>query len=173
MDPFLGEVRIMPYRKRAPIDWQLCDGSLLNIAQYPQLYSLIGIAFGGDNVTTFGIPRLQGRVVVGTGQQPNGTNFALGATGGTETVTLTAAQVPNHTHTFQASTSADAQTSPKDALFGTVVGDKQYAPTAQKLAALSGAAISNSGGDMTHSNVMPSIALYYCICTNGIYPNRP
>lgn len=34
----------------------LCDGSTLNILQFPELYNAIGTAFGGDGITTFQLP---------------------------------------------------------------------------------------------------------------------
>ena len=72
----------------------LAQGSLLSIAQNSALFSLLGTTYGGDGVTTFGLPNLAGTVTVGvgtgTGLQPQG----LGGTSGTATVSLTAAQLP-------------------------------------------------------------------------------
>jgi microcystin-dependent protein len=46
MNPFIGEIRIFA-GNFAPLDWAFCDGSLLPIAQYDALYSLIGTTYGG------------------------------------------------------------------------------------------------------------------------------
>lgn len=82
----------------APTGWLLCDGSAVSRADYGNLFSAIGTAYGsGDGTTTFNVPDLRGRTAVGKNA---GTFATLGATGGAETVTLTGAQsgVPAHSH---------------------------------------------------------------------------
>ena len=61
---------------------------------------MIGTTYGGDGISTFGLPNLQSRAVVGTGQGPGTSNYVLGQIGGTETVTLTVSQIPAHTHSI-------------------------------------------------------------------------
>src|SRR6202043_3373119 len=82
----------------APQNWAFCNGQSLPISQYDALFNLIGTTYGGDGVTTFNLPNLQGRVPMhqGTGQ------FAttLGQAQGTTQVTLTPATMPAHTHTI-------------------------------------------------------------------------
>jgi hypothetical protein len=75
-----------------PIGWTMCDGQLLNVPSFPQLFSVISNFFGGDGVTTFALPNLAGRIPVGspTGQP--------GATNGAEQFVLTESQLPVHTH---------------------------------------------------------------------------
>ncbi|MBV9174337.1 MAG: tail fiber protein [Chloroflexi bacterium] len=58
MDPFIGEIRLLPYNF-APIRWALCDGSSLQIAENQALFALIGTVFGGDGQTTFSLPDLR------------------------------------------------------------------------------------------------------------------
>lgn len=78
----------------APQGWMLCDGSAVSRTTYAALFAVIGTTYGeGDGETTFNIPDLSGRVVIGSSQ-----SHALGTTGGSETVTLTADQLPVHTH---------------------------------------------------------------------------
>lgn len=78
----------------APQGWMLCDGSAVSRTTYAALFAVIGTTYGeGDGETTFNIPDLTGRVVIGSSQ-----SHALGTTGGSETVTLTADQLPAHTH---------------------------------------------------------------------------
>lgn len=78
----------------APQGWMLCDGSAVSRTTYAALFAVIGTTYGeGDGETTFNIPNLAGRVVIGSSQ-----SHALGTTGGSETVTLTADQLPSHTH---------------------------------------------------------------------------
>jgi microcystin-dependent protein len=80
----------------APANWLICDGSAVSRSVYASLFSAIGTTYGsGDGSTTFNLPDLRGRIPVGK----NGGSFGtLGATGGTETVTLTESQMPSHTH---------------------------------------------------------------------------
>lgn len=84
----------------APVNWLLCDGSAVSRSTYSSLFAVIGTAYGaGNGTTTFNLPDLRGRIPVGR----NGGSFGtLGATGGVETVTLTEAQMPSHTHTQNA-----------------------------------------------------------------------
>lgn len=78
----------------APQGWMLCDGSAVSRTTYAALFAVIGTTYGsGDGETTFNIPDLSGRVVIGSSQ-----SHALGTTGGSETVTLTADQLPAHVH---------------------------------------------------------------------------
>ena len=78
----------------APQGWMLCDGSAVSRTTYAALFAVIGTTYGeGDGETTFNIPNLAGRVAIGSSQR-----HALGTTGGSETVTLTADQLPAHVH---------------------------------------------------------------------------
>lgn len=71
----------------APQHWMLCDGSLLAIADNTALFSLLGITYGGDGRTTFGLPDLRGRVPVGMGTGPGLSTRNWGAAGGQEKIT--------------------------------------------------------------------------------------
>jgi microcystin-dependent protein len=66
-----------------------CAGQLLDVVQYDTLFQLIGTTYGGDGVSTFALPDLRGRTVVGAG----GSHF-LGETFGQESVTVTQANLP-------------------------------------------------------------------------------
>ncbi len=58
-EAFIGQIELFPYGYE-PMDWALCDGRLLAIAQYNALFSLIGSHYGGDGQTTFALPNLKG-----------------------------------------------------------------------------------------------------------------
>ena len=65
--PLLGAV--IPFAANfAPEDWSVADGSLLPIADYPDLFDLIGTTYGGDGQQTFALPNLTGRAAIGTSQ---------------------------------------------------------------------------------------------------------
>jgi microcystin-dependent protein len=62
---------------------------------YSALFSIIGTTFGiGDGTTTFNIPDLRGKFVIGAGMIP------VGTTGGSSSVTLSTTELPAHTHTI-------------------------------------------------------------------------
>lgn len=79
----------------APQGYLLCEGQALSKTDYAELYAIIGNYFGGTE-TEFYLPDLRERVPVGRNSAK--TDYALGETGGTATVTLTIEQMPSHTH---------------------------------------------------------------------------
>ena len=102
-DPALGEVRFFA-QSSTTTGFVNCDGALKSISQYTALFSLFGTAFGGNGTQNFALPDLQGHRAVSTGQGVGLTNRAMGQKWGTETITLTTAQMPVHTHTAPAPT---------------------------------------------------------------------
>jgi len=88
MDQFVGQIVLAGFNF-APAGWHLCDGSLLPISQYDALYNLIGTTYGGDGVSTFGLPDLRGRTAVGQGTGPNLGTYVMGKQGGAEYVIIT------------------------------------------------------------------------------------
>jgi microcystin-dependent protein len=91
----------------APTGWFLCDGTAKSRTTYSALFAVIGTTYGsGDNTTTFNLPDLRGRAPIGAGLGRNVANNADLATSRTlgqrvsdaQTVTLTEAQMPVHTH---------------------------------------------------------------------------
>lgn len=82
----------------APPNWLLCDGSAVSRTTYASLYSVIGITYGaGDGSTTFNLPDMRGRTIVG--RDSSDSDFVtLGQSGGTKTHTLSLAEMPNHRH---------------------------------------------------------------------------
>lgn len=78
--------------------WLMCDGSSLVRATYPELFSAIGTTYGSASGTTFNLPDMRGRVPLAAGTGTGLTARTLAATGGAESVTLAATQIPGHTH---------------------------------------------------------------------------
>jgi microcystin-dependent protein len=60
MEPFLGQVQLLPYNF-APQGWLFCEGQLLPINQYQAVFSLLGTMYGGDGIQTFAVPNLKGK----------------------------------------------------------------------------------------------------------------
>src|SRR6266516_1499389 len=105
-EPFVGEIRMFG-GNFPPNGWAFCDGQLMAISQNDTLFTLIGTTYGGDGQATFGIPDLQGRVPMHTGQGPGiSQNYTEGEKAGVETVTLTTNTIPIHNHAIVASTAA-------------------------------------------------------------------
>ncbi|MCC6372032.1 MAG: tail fiber protein [Bacteroidia bacterium] len=102
MEPLLGEIKIFA-GNFAPKGWYTCEGQTLSIAQNTALFSLLGTFYGGDGQTTFKLPDLRGAFPTQctniSGAHPGGT-YQLGETGGAQSVTLTSANLPPHTHTI-------------------------------------------------------------------------
>jgi len=79
-----------------------CDGTIYDATDFPDLFAVIGSAFGGDGIDTFAVPDLRGRVCIGTGQGSGLTQRDLADTGGEETHTLIPDEtaVVDHIHTL-------------------------------------------------------------------------
>lgn len=181
MDPFVGEIRLMAINF-PPRGWLLCQGQLLAIQSNTALFALLGVQYGGDGRTTFGLPDLRGRTHVGAGQGAGLSQYPQGTITGTEGVTLQSTQMPAHTHTVNPTTmpvssSVGSQASPVNTYFAQAAGT----PTPQQYGLDPGgnmaadAITGNSGaigGGQAHENRMPFLALEYCIATQGIFPQR-
>lgn len=120
-----------------PDGFLLCDGSTYLRKDYPELFAAIGTIYGtGDGSTTFNVPNLATRVPVG-----KGTGYELGATGGEESHTLTAAEMPSHNHTINIYAGSGS------------AGGSQY-----------GTSII-AGSDQPHNNMQPYTVVNYIIAT--------
>src|SRR5579872_4919050 len=109
--PFVGQVIAVGFNF-APLGWALCNGQLLQIADNTALYQLLGTTYGGDGSTTFGVPDLRSRVVVGAGQGQGLQNYIPGQLAGSEEVTLTSGQIAAHSHTLMSTTSTASTAAP-------------------------------------------------------------
>jgi microcystin-dependent protein len=166
MEPFLGEIRLVPF-SFAPRGWAFCAGQLLPINQNQALFALLGTTYGGDGRTTFALPDLRGRVPIGAGQSGTGSSYELGSTGGQETVKLTASQLPAHSHRVGASSGGSTTRNPSN---GVPAAGSAYAATAN--AKMSTAMISRSGGGQAHDNRQPYVSLNYILALQGIFPSQ-
>lgn len=176
-DPFVGEIRLFA-GQYAPEGWLPCDGRLLNIGDYNLLFHVLHTVYGGDGTATFGLPDLRRRIPIGTGQlqATAGSRYALGEHGGAETVTLTVADLPDHSHAMRATKQPATQTTPGGGLYATsATGFAAYTTHNPNIRAttLATASITSTGGGQAHDNVMPSMPLTYIIAATGYFPNSP
>lgn len=57
MDAYIGMIGLFGYDFQMR-NWMKCEGQLLPIQQYTALYALLGVNYGGDGRTTFGLPKM-------------------------------------------------------------------------------------------------------------------
>ena len=162
-EPFLSEIRIMSFTF-APKGWAQCNGQMLPINQNQALFSLLGTTFGGDGRVNFALPDLRGRTPIHVGS-----SHTLGERGGEQAHTLSIAELPTHTHPFNASQANANVPTPGNAMFGT--SNNMYAAPAN-LTSITPQTITNVGGSQAHLNMQPFLTLTLCIALQGIFPSR-
>jgi len=173
MEPYLSELRVFGFGG-IPRGWLPCNGQILPIQQNQALFSLLGTTYGGNGTTNFGLPNLQGRAPVSYGG-----NMQLGTIAGTENVALLGPNLPVHNHALNAQTVAGSvgltAVAPDELLAaGQTTPDKinDFTTSATGLVALAPTTITQTGGNVPHSNMQPYSVLNICICTSGIFPSR-
>jgi microcystin-dependent protein len=173
-----------------------CMGQILSISQNTALFSLLGTTYGGNGQTTFALPDLRGRTPIGFGQGPGLQSYALGQIGGTETTTLTIANMPTHNHSADASTltilpSASTAAATTNIPASTLVPAKLpvlgggpsataingYAPKDNSATLASsdvsgGITVGMQGGSQPFASRDPYLAMTYIIAVQGIFPSR-
>lgn len=164
--PYVGEIRMFA-GNFAPAGWMFCEGQLLPISENETLFQLIGTTYGGDGQSTFALPDLRGRIPL---HQGNG--FILAETGGAEEITLTAAQIPAHSHLLLGSTNAATATAPGSSVFGrtslaTITPYGSDAPSTN----LSPSTVGPIGGSQPHTNFQPYLCVDFIISLFGIFPS--
>jgi microcystin-dependent protein len=176
--PFLGQITVFPYGF-APLGWADCAGQILPISQYAALFSLLGTFYGGNGTSNFALPDLRGRIPLSQGQGPGLSSYAIGQSGGVETVSLLPANVPSHSHTLFATTApgttntaaANLLSAPQKGSGREGIQGKIYNPAAPDTA-LAPQAIGLAGSNQPHNNVQPFLVLRYCIALSGVFPQR-
>ena len=177
--PYLGEIRMFA-GGFAPSHWAFCNGQTMSISQNQALFSVIGTTYGGDGISTFLLPNLQGRLAIGQGQGVGLTNRVLGVPGGTETVTLLTTNLPSHNHPLAASTVA----ANVNDIGNTVLPGKVTTPAtghfyvhntgapSPVMGTLKPLSVAGAGQGTAHDNQMPSLCVSFIISLNGIFPSR-
>jgi len=187
-NPFLSEIVLFSFGF-APRGWAQCNGQLLPINQNQALFALLGTTYGGNGQTTFALPDLRGRAAVGFAQGPGLSNYGIGQVAGSETTTLTEAQMAQHTHAVSPGSltaTARGRTGPGNLQtpVGTVpaadpsASDYRYsnAPpdssmSAGSLAITGNVTASTTGGSQAHENRQPYLGMTFCIALQGIFPS--
>ncbi len=174
-NPFIAEIRIFA-GNFAPAGWAMCNGQVLAISQNTALFSLVGTFYGGNGTSNFALPNLQGRFPLQQGQGPGLSPRDVGEIGGESAVTLTASQLPSHNHNVQCRNLAGDQSDPTNHVWAKPhVGkatDNIYSTSTSNNTTMNSNAIGSTGGNQSHNNMMPFLALNYIIALVGIFPAR-
>jgi microcystin-dependent protein len=167
-EAFIGEVRFFGF-STIPRGWAPCDGQLLAIAQNQALFAILGTTYGGNGVTNFALPNLQGRVPVGAGVSQTTTPVTLGESSGEAAHTLISTEMPAHTHLLMGNETptANART-PAGNVWSSFTNLYGIAPNTQ----MAPDALASSGGSQPHANLQPYQVGCYCIALTGIFPSR-
>lgn len=162
----------------APRGWAFCEGQTLAISQNTALFSILGTTYGGDGRTTFMLPDLRGRAPVGvggtSGQGAGLSRYVLGEKGGTETHTLTVAQMPQHDHILR---DAVAEEGDEASPVGNFIAGDPNGATLFKAAPdtnefLADFNTQNNGGGQSFNKQRPFLGINFIIALVGTYPSR-
>ncbi|MCW2796404.1 tail fiber protein [Nocardioides sp.] len=163
-EPYIGEVRIFG-GSFAPLGWAVCNGQVLQIGGNEALFTLLGTTYGGDGLTTFGLPNLAGRMPIG-----QSASHAIGESAGQESVALTLSQLPTHTHEVRAVDAPASSTTPAGNLWATWA-DTPYSTDAP-LVSMDPAGVSVAGIGLPHDNRAPYLGMSFIIALEGIFPSQ-
>jgi microcystin-dependent protein len=161
-EPFLAEMRVFAFNF-PPKGWAFCNGQTLPINQNAALFALLGTTYGGDGITTFQLPNLQGSVPMHTG---NG--FALGQIGGEANHTLSITEYPSHNHLIAGEEGPRVGTAP----MGAVLASGDIYCLGPPTGALAATAVGSAGDGLPHTNLQPYLTVNICIALQGIFPSR-
>lgn len=179
MENFLAEIRMFPNNERIPSGWVPCDGRLLDIVKYRDLYSLLKNYYGGDGSTTFGIPNLMGRIPIGMGpSKVDGLTRKLGEPGGVLGISLDLKHIPPHNHVIQTVTAEGTEGGITGNLFAQPKDNdgkinKVYTKDmGSGLVEMNKLTIGPSGSNTPVQNVQPVLGVVYAMALSGIYPSK-
>jgi len=163
-----------------PSGYLMCDGSAISRSVYAQLFTIIGTTYGvGDGSTTFNLPNIEGRTIVGKGSEVEFNT--LGKTGGEKTHVLSTAEMPVHNHTTTENSHRHISPICMNPGLQTYYGETNITETTTGLyyevgntaegnevlgytsSSTTGITIDNTGSGEAHNIIQPYITLNYCI----------
>ena len=187
MEPYIGQIQPFGFNF-PPRGWAFCDGQLLAISSNTALFSLLGTTFGGDGRTTFGLPDLRGRSIVGAGHGPGLDSITWGERGGNYLETLNVQNMPNHNHTATATGTMNTYFAPPTGFANSNQPAGRYlgapaSPTniytdqtpngSMNAGAVSvDVTIGNNGGGQPFNIRNPFLGIYVSIALVGLFPPR-
>jgi microcystin-dependent protein len=171
-EPFVGQIIAVGF-DFAPVGWALCNGATMPISGNETLYQLIGTTYGGNGTSTFNLPDLRGRGVIGVGQGTGLSNYILGQPSGVEQVTLTTGQIGVHTHAVMGAAGTPTAAKPVSGVaLGTPATEAIYA-TSGATTALAPATVGPAiGSAQPHENRQPYLTVNYIIALFGLFPSQ-
>jgi microcystin-dependent protein len=161
---------ILPFAGTAvPAGFRLCDGATVSRTTFKPLFDAIGTAWGaGDGSSTFNLPDLRRRALVGSGGTGSAVlGSAVGSTGGEETHTLTITEMPSHTHNVNDPGHSHSQAFGLSGANGSgnVARQGQNDNSASTQSSQTGITVGNAGGGAAHNVMQPSAVVNYIIKT--------
>lgn len=164
-EPFIGEVKVISFNF-PPRGWAFCNGQTLPISQNQALFAILGTTYGGDGISTFMLPNLQGRMPIHAGR-----GYSIGNVGGETSHTLTINEMPAHNHPAMAqSVASNPGSNPASSVWAAYT-QPLFNNTANTT--MSPSAVGNAGANLPHQNLPPYLVLNYVIALVGIFPSRP
>ncbi len=171
-EPFLGEIRCFSFNF-APKGWLLTNGQLLPINQNQALFSLLGTTYGGDGRTTFALPNLQRRIMIGASN-----THVLGEAGGADSKTILPPNLPAHAHVFSplGSSANGDSLSPAGNVPAVKARTSLYIVPAQNTGNVAMASGTTSAAGVNNpasvTNLQPYLTFNCAIAAQGVFPSR-
>jgi microcystin-dependent protein len=147
-----------------PAGWLVCDGAEYVRANYAALFAAISTSYGvGNNVSTFNVPNLKGRIPAGLDAGQAEFN-AIAKVGGAKTHALTVSELASHDHAYQDAghQHLTGETLVDGGLVGFAGGGGKNVNTATAIMG-TGIVILANGGNAPHNNLQPYITMRYLI----------
>lgn len=171
-EPILGTIFIFA-GNFAPSGYQLCQGQLLAISQNAALFSILGTTYGGNGVSTFGLPDLRGRAPIGQGSGPGLSPVNLGEIAGAQNVSILTNNMPAHTHLIGCDSGGAANTDPTNGIPGNPgLGQQAIWSAGPANATMLPTMVKPVGGNLPVNIQNPYLGINYIIAVNGIFPSR-
>ena len=161
-----------------PTGFLLCHGQAVSRTTYSGLFAVVSAHYGaGDGSSTFNLPDLRGRVVAGkdnmggtsadrlTGLTGGIDGDVLGRTGGEQSVSITEAQLPAHSHAAAMEETADDSSGITRVGLGRSLSDRSGTYRTSVSDGGGNLLIANTGSGSAHNNVQPTFILNYIIKT--------